>query len=386
MIKPVGKRLSAAFFMRWLSVMLFALACHEAVAAQQGIVTSTSAGANVTAGKYGVLMSLGQPGSIGTSSSSRYKMMFGHVPATLLPPDLAAPTALILTGAVQNQIFQVSAASLASLLNVSDPDGLGFAFQVTALAGELKQQGTTQTSVLLGQADNFDWVPPANQSGTINALSVVMQRGEYPDATAVSVSVSVISVNTPPVANAGSAQTVDEGTTVTLDGSGSIDADAGDTITYAWTAPTGIALSDATLVNPTFTAPDIAAATGYSFSLVVNDGTVDSNTATVTITVNPVTAAPTLAGPSATNSPTPTLTGTAEVGSTVEVFEGATSLGQATADATRRQMPRPGITPSHGLPPCQTAATPSRPRRRITEPLAQPAQPSPWWWMRQPPP
>ena len=158
---------------------------------------NSSAGSYVTAGKYGVLMSLGQSGSVSTGASTRYKLMAGYVLATLLPPDVDAPASPTLTGAVQNQAFQVSAASLVSLLNVSDPDGLGFTFQVTANAGELKQQGTTQTSVLLGQADNFDWVPPANQSGTINALSVVMQRGEYPDTSAVSVSISVTAVNIP---------------------------------------------------------------------------------------------------------------------------------------------------------------------------------------------
>ncbi|MDB4341702.1 PKD domain-containing protein, partial [bacterium] len=94
--------------------------------------------------------------------------------------------------------------------------------------------------------------------------------------------------NTVPVANAGQAQTVDEGTTVTLDGSASFDAD-NDTLTYAWAAPSGVALSDTNGIDPTFTAPTVSTATDYIFSLVVNDGTADStNTATVTITVNPI--------------------------------------------------------------------------------------------------
>jgi len=96
--------------------------------------------------------------------------------------------------------------------------------------------------------------------------------------------------NTLPVANAGQAQTVNEGTTVTLDGSGSSDTDS-DNLTYAWTAPSGsgITLSDVAVVGPTFVAPTVSTATAYTFSLVVNDGTADSaNTATVTITVNPI--------------------------------------------------------------------------------------------------
>jgi hypothetical protein len=95
--------------------------------------------------------------------------------------------------------------------------------------------------------------------------------------------------NTPPVANAGAAQTVVAGATVTLNGSASSDAD-GNALTYSWTLPTRPAGSAATLsgantVNPTFVA-DVAGT--YVASLVVNDGTVNSSPATVTITAAPV--------------------------------------------------------------------------------------------------
>ncbi|SVD90246.1 uncharacterized protein METZ01_LOCUS443100, partial [marine metagenome] len=61
--------------------------------------------------------------------------------------------------------------------------------------------------------------------------------------------------NTAPVANAGSAQTVDEGTLVTLNGSGSDDDN--DPLTYAWTGPQGVTLSDASSASLTFTAPQV---------------------------------------------------------------------------------------------------------------------------------
>ena len=96
------------------------------------------------------------------------------------------------------------------------------------------------------------------------------------------------SVNSPPVANAGAAQTVDEGVTVVLDGSGSSDADAGDTLTYAWVAPAGITLSDVTVVNPVFAAPEVDSYTDFTIRLVVNDGQVDSVESTVVVTVNDV--------------------------------------------------------------------------------------------------
>jgi hypothetical protein len=84
--------------------------------------------------------------------------------------------------------------------------------------------------------------------------------------------------NHAPVANAGENQTVVQGASVTLDGSGSRDLD-GNAITYRWTqmAGTAVQLSDPSAASPTFTAP-----TGSSqneqltFQLVVNDGQANS--------------------------------------------------------------------------------------------------------------
>ena len=105
--------------------------------------------------------------------------------------------------------------------------------------------------------------------------------------------------NSAPTANAGPDQaSVASAATVTLDGLGSTDTDAGDALTYAWTQTDGttVTLSDnntTTAVQPTFTAPTLSigvAAATLVFSLTVNDGTVDSTADTVLITVNPETA------------------------------------------------------------------------------------------------
>ena len=90
--------------------------------------------------------------------------------------------------------------------------------------------------------------------------------------------------NRRPTANAGEDQTVGTGDTVTLTGSAT-DPDPGDTLTYIWvqTSGTTVTLSDATVVNPTFTAPDSAAI--LEFILIVLDSSKDVGVDRVTITV-----------------------------------------------------------------------------------------------------
>jgi uncharacterized repeat protein (TIGR02543 family) len=83
--------------------------------------------------------------------------------------------------------------------------------------------------------------------------------------------VVVITVyNTPPVADAGTDQNPLVDTQVQLDGSGSSDAD-GHALTYGWsqTGGTDVALSDASAISPTFTAP--TSADVLTFTLVVTD-------------------------------------------------------------------------------------------------------------------
>ena len=89
-----------------------------------------------------------------------------------------------------------------------------------------------------------------------------------PDAITITVS----DANNAPVAAAGADQYVLVSAVVTLDGTGSTDADKLDTISYKWTLnkPSGsvAALSSETASKPTFTA-DVAGV--YVASLVVND-------------------------------------------------------------------------------------------------------------------
>ena len=80
-----------------------------------------------------------------------------------------------------------------------------------------------------------------------------------------------------------------QGSRIQLDGSGSYDKD-GDVLTYLWTLskrPTGSSASfdDPTSGQPSFIA-DVAGE--YEYTLVVNDGTVDSDPITLPLTVTPI--------------------------------------------------------------------------------------------------
>ena len=101
-------------------------------------------------------------------------------------------------------------------------------------------------------------------------------------------------VNDPPTADAGPPQTVDEGSTVTLDGSGSSDPDDG-IASYFWEQTGGpvVTLSKSNTANSTFTAPDFAAgANTLTFRLTVTNNGNQSTSDTVTITVSNVNQPP----------------------------------------------------------------------------------------------
>ena len=142
------------------------------------------------------------------------------------------------------------------------------------------------------------WHKNFNQSRSFYSMPSLIQRIIFRFVATTVVSSSLLlcacsgdtssdppGTNTPPIADAGTNQTVSKSATVTLDASASSDAD-GDLLSYQWaitSRPDGSVaeLSNTEVMQPVFVA-DMSGE--YVLSLIVNDGTEYSFADTVTIT------------------------------------------------------------------------------------------------------
>ena len=124
--------------------------------------------------------------------------------------------------------------------------------------------------------------PEVKKDSTVT-FSLIVNDGTK-DSQLDQVVITVQNVNKMPAANAGIDQSINEGSIVYLDGTSSSDPD-GNPITYKWTAPSGITLSSATSAKPSFIAPEVKKDSTVTFSLIVNDGVVNSTPAKVNITI-----------------------------------------------------------------------------------------------------
>lgn len=172
----------------------------------------------------------------------------------------------------------------------------------TAAAGSRVTLNGSGSSQVDGNRLKYSWVltqKPGNSAAVLSGASRVMctflvdQPGIYVAQLVVNdgvsdskpATVTVRTDNTSPVANPGGWQAATVGALVHLVGARSTDVD-GDPLSYRWvllSSPDGstAALSNPTDVNPTFT-PDLPGT--YVAQLTVNDGTTDSEPATVVIT------------------------------------------------------------------------------------------------------
>lgn len=152
---------------------------------------------------------------------------------------------------------------------------------------------TVSSNIDWSVSENCDWLTATKTNSTkltvdYNENTRVDQRLAEIIISGTNVDSKIINLvqkpNNSPIANAGLDQSVNEGATVTLDGSASSDSD-GNPLTYKWTAPVGIALSSTTDIKSTFIAPEVKKDSVFSFSLIVNDGIANSSPVFLKITV-----------------------------------------------------------------------------------------------------
>lgn len=147
------------------------------------------------------------------------------------------------------------------------------------------------------------FVAPSLSTNSLVLLDFVLQVFDNIDGSRIAsepdtVTITIKNINTPPIANAGNPQTVNEGVTVTLDGSMSYDPDL-DSLEYHWYSPDSITLSDSLIVDPSFIAPDIPTNSPLIFEFILqvddlgeNFGRVMSEPDTVCITIENINQPP----------------------------------------------------------------------------------------------
>jgi hypothetical protein len=295
--------------MKYLSPLLFLLLCtacggsdETPVAIIKTSVPHPVANAATVSGSSGVAVHM-------------YQALFGMAPSISMLNSYTAQAvvdASAFAADLSSNFDKVSHANLAKLVL----NNLGV---TAATVPAINAKGESEYAILLDAVQQLFGVYPTMRGQVILNMTNLLPRLES-DATygaaavafnhqsMVNLVYSSNAANSVPAAistatvNAGATQDVTVGSIVTLDGSAST-AGIGKTLSYGWTLTTRPSGSAATLSSATSTKPTFYAdyAGTYIAKLTVNDGTIDSNSATVSITASEANDAPIANGGAAQN-------------------------------------------------------------------------------------
>ena len=212
-----------------------------------------------------------------------------------IPADTTAPTVASIvrsdpaeaTTSERTLVFGVTFSEDVTGVDLSDfalsSGGTGTG-SVTNLAGSGSQY-LVNVSAAQDGTYNLDIVPNNDITDMAsNPLGGTGPTGEDQPYTVRTSAIQNATTNTPPSINAGPDQTVQEGSTVTLNGTAS--GQDGGQLTYSWSHDSAldISLANADSLSPAFTAPQVSANTTVTFTLTADDGT-DTHSDTVTVTI-----------------------------------------------------------------------------------------------------
>jgi hypothetical protein len=234
-----------------------------------------------------------------TSVPAGSRALLGHSSTAFATFTVDVPGSYTIQLTVSNGVASSSASVTVSTSHTPPVANAGPSQTVTVGATVvLNGGGSTSTA---GLPLTYAWTLVARPTGSTAALSgadtisptfVVDKDGVYQAQLIVNdglvsspATVTITTQTTAPVANAGAHQVVNVDTVVQLNGAGSTDAN-GLPLTYSWSLVSKPPGSTATLNNPTAVDPrfTVDLAGTYVAQLIVSNGNISSNPATVTIT------------------------------------------------------------------------------------------------------
>ena len=176
-------------------------------------------------------------------------------------------------------------------MTIDYDDAPGIVGSVSAQNSFLDGQNPVYGIGLGGDSDSFELngsslvlkTVPAMRMYTVNVTSA----GDFGTGNSKMIEITVAGFNTSPTVDTGADQTVQEGQTVTLNGTATDLND--DSLTYLWSHNSSLAiqLANSASLSTTFTAPAVDADTEITFTLNVDDGIgISSDQVTITIDHN----------------------------------------------------------------------------------------------------